>query len=148
MVQFAKNRGGVPGYMFVRFMRGSDAYLAMEQYPVTAGVEVVVLRPSASLEPVLTFASERAAAVGALPHWGKRFFVPRTTAGFPATSGECYRYAVARTQEGFSPTFSSKFTRDTGLEPGLSLGELEERTASGRVSLTAVFEAARVRLAQ
>jgi hypothetical protein len=146
----ASFHAGVPGYINMRFTQQSDAYIAMEQFPMTVGVEVVVLRPSPAGQVVLQVAAPLAESMGGIPHWGKGLFgLPRSTSLLPTRSVDCYRYSIALTEHGHSSTFSSQFTRDSGLEsvPDVSLGELHEGTAHNRVSLKQLLAIAEGRLA-
>jgi hypothetical protein len=148
--QFASSLGGVPGYVHMRFMQQTDAHIGMEQFPMTAAVEVVVQTPSVNGPALLAMASVTAVSLGGIPHWGKNVIgVPRPTNLFPAGSLEQFRYAIALTEEGHGPTFSSQFTRDSGLEwaAGVTLEQLDLRTARNKVSLTELLNAAQGRLA-
>jgi FAD binding domain len=147
--QAAADLGGVPGYVNMRFTQQSDAYMAMEQFPMTVGIEIVVLRPSFNGRDLLTTAAGLAESMGGIPHWGKDLFAARSTSLLPGRSVECYQYAITLTEEGHPSTFSSQFTRDSGLErlPGVSLQQLDQRTDRGSVSLRQLFAAAQTRLA-
>ena len=153
LCQFAASMGGVPGYINMRFVQQSDAYIAMEQFPITVGVEVVVIRPSSNGRALLVMASTLALAMGGIPHWGKDLFgVPRSSLvlpNIPSVGFECYRFAVALTEEGRGQTFSNQFSRDSGLEPvpGASAQELDERTARNAFSVRQLLVAAQTRLA-
>ncbi len=153
LCQLASSMGGVPGYVNLRFVQQSDAYIAMEQFPMTVGVEIVVIRPSSSGPALLAMASTLALALGGIPHWGKDLFgVPRSDLvrpNIPSTAFDCYRFAVALIEEGHGQTFSSQFTRDHGLEPtaGVSVAELDQRTARSAISVKQLLSRAQGRLA-
>jgi hypothetical protein len=153
LFQYAADMGGVPGYVNMRFMQQSDAFIAMEQFPITVGVEIVVIRPSANGLVLLGMANRLALAMGGIPHWGKSVFgVLRSDlilANIPSRSLECYHFAVALIEEGQSQTFSSQFTRGNGLEPvsGVSVQELDRRTARSAFTVKQLLAAAQSRLA-
>jgi hypothetical protein len=158
----ARNGPGVPGYVNIRFTQHSDAYIAMQQFPMTAAVEVVVLRQSAVGVGLLRAAAVLAAQMGGIPHWGKRIGgLPHSVFGLPATSIECFRYAIAMTENWPTTTFSSVFTREAGLDrlvppppppplppiPPESAAILDRKTSTNRISLAQLFAIAQVRLA-
>jgi hypothetical protein len=117
---------------------------------MTVGVEVVVVRPSPVGQVLLQLTSPLAESMGGIPHWGKGLFgLPRSTSLLPSRSVECYRYAIALTEQGDGSTFSSQFTRDSGLErlPDVSLTQVDHTTAHNRVSLKQLLALAQGRLA-
>jgi hypothetical protein len=158
----ARSGPGVPGYVNIRFTQHSDAYIAMQQYPITAAVEVVVLRQSAIGIGLLQAAAVLATQTGGIPHWGKRTGgLPPSVFGLPSTSVECFRYAIAMTETWPSTTFSNVFTREAGLDrvvppppppplpptPPETASALDRKTSTNRFSLSQLFAIAQVRLA-
>jgi hypothetical protein len=149
VLAIAATVGDVPGYVNMRFTQHSDAYVTMQQFPFTVGVEVVVMRPSSRGSAFLSAASALAASFGGIPHWGKNVQgVPRDITRFTRGSRDAFEYAI-RLIEGPGPaTFSSQFTRSSGLEPtrGLGVDPLDRLTSRGRVSVREVLSVSQRRL--
>jgi hypothetical protein len=131
----ARALGGVPGYLSMRFVRQSDATVAMERFPLTVAVEVSILRPWPTGTAFLQEAQRLALGSGGIPHWGQQIYGALDTRRLYGRSLDCFHYAVARLEEGAGPTFSSAFSRRHGLDPTQDAATLHRRTTGERVSV-------------
>jgi hypothetical protein len=142
--QHAKDVGPVPGYISLRFSRQSDAFLAMERFPLTVAIEISALRPWKANAEYFRKVEESALAKGGIPHWGQEHQIERDKV--EEIYGEAlkiFRWVLAEIEEsGKSGTFSSDFTRSRGLEPILSLAENRKQVKERPVSLSQLAELA------
>ena len=138
--QFAQGLGGIPGYMSLRFVPQTDAYLGMERFPLTVAIELSCLTPWPTADTYLMTAQSMAIAAGGFPHWGLKLYEPIGTPGLYRSALDAYHLAVATIEDGHPTTFSSPFSTTEGLDPPpLS----EARTAAGQqVSVLALMAAA------
>jgi hypothetical protein len=111
------------GYLSLRYCAGSEALLAIEQWPHTVSIEISALAHLAHEEQVLdAFEAETVNHVGAdgrLPtvHWGQRN--SRTVAQIEATFPKLrtWRSVLARfVRRGGDDTFDNDFCQSHGLE--------------------------------
>lgn len=116
----ASKSGFLPGYASLRFMKGSKALLAPQQYDLSVAIEIAVPRSTDDgdlygefFEDVLDIAHKH----HAIPHWGlqHRLSPPRLQKLY-GDKLEAWRWALAEIEAGHPPTFSSAFTRKCGLE--------------------------------
>jgi hypothetical protein len=124
VLKAAQDLGPVPGYVSLRFIRASQASLAMERFPLTVAIEVAVPRGRSSdqFPDFMTKLGSIAEAHGAIPHWGQQHTVtPARVQEIYGDGLEAWRWAVAELEGGGSSTFSSKFCVDRGLEPARSI---------------------------
>jgi hypothetical protein len=138
----AEAAGAIPGYVSLRFTRQSDAFLAMERFPLSVAIEVTSLRPWEANAEYYRKVEASALANGGIPHWGQEQTISRTEV--TAIYGEAlnaFRWIVAEVEAFGRPgTFSSEFTRFKGLEPMLPLDEQRRHTMEGRLSVLDLFE--------
>jgi hypothetical protein len=109
------------GYIGIRFTPASSALIAMQQFALTASVEVST--PRTRLHDVYTgflnAVHGAARARGGIPHWGQE--MQDTSVELAAVYGDRllrWRNALADISAGASQVFSTAFSRDKGLEPG------------------------------
>jgi hypothetical protein len=131
----------VPGYIALRFIRQSDAYIAMERFPVTVAIELGFLRPWTAGTSFLQAARESASRHGGIPHWGQSYDESRSSRTYFGSSLDCFQYAIARIEDGWRPTFSTSFSRDSGLDPVDPLATLDARVHRPSVSLRQILSA-------
>ena len=111
--------GGIPGYVSLRFIPQTDAYIGMERWPLSVAVEIGCLTPWAAAIPYLTAAQTSAAANGGIPHWGQWLNEPLTTGSNYGLSLRVFNYAVAAVESGHSTSFRTPFsTREMLDAPG------------------------------
>ena len=117
------------GYIGLRFTPAASALIAMQQYPVTASVEVATLR--SRLQDVYAgFWSELHSASRqrrGIPHWGQEF--RHTKQELDSLYGrriERWREVLADVCDGAPSVFSTDFSRSKGLEPSGRGGALDD----------------------
>jgi len=114
----AQELSPVPGYIALRFIRGSKALLAMERFPLTVAIEIAVPR-SLSEDNFPAFMSamrDLAMQHGGIPHWGQEHKLnPSQTEALYADGIDSWRWALAEMEGDGPQTFSSKFCVDRGL---------------------------------
>jgi hypothetical protein len=132
----AKADGFLPGYASLRFIRGSKALLAPEQWSHSVAIEVAVPRSTTTgdvygpfFKKVLSLANEH----GGIFHWGQQL---RLTPGqLDQRFGEkleAWRWALSELEGGGPRTFSSRFSRETGLEAASrTVDELRDQRTGG-----------------
>lgn len=129
VIALAHKHAPVMGYIGIRFTPAASALIAMQQYPLTASVEVATLR--SRLDDVYTVfwselhdASRRRKGI---PHWGQEF--RHTKQDLDALYGrriQRWREVLADVCDGASGVFSTDFSRTKGLEPSGSGGSLDD----------------------
>jgi hypothetical protein len=118
-----RDLGPIPGMVSFRFVHGSQAKLAMERWSQTVAIEVAVIRPwdrtyfDASLGLALKH--------GGIPHWGQEHHldVGQVEGIYQDDLTRAFRWALAEVERAGVKTFSSKFSRDRGLETTRDLAE-------------------------
>lgn len=142
VLKTADDQGPVPGYVAIRFVRASQALLAMERYDLTVAVEVAVPRSlSVDNYPNFTQAVEALAKKhGGVPHWGQEHaMVAAGTEAIYGDSLEVWRWALAELEADRARSFSSGFSRSRGLEVVAAGGVDEQRAQrSGGVLASAL----------
>ena len=121
VIQAAQDRGLVPGYISLRFVRRSEALLAMERFDLTVAIEIAVPRRTDGTDLYKDYVDKVLGLVkkhGGIPHWGQ---VHKLTAGdvekIYGSSLEAFRWAIAEVQMDAGPaTFSNQFSVARGLE--------------------------------
>ncbi|MBY3243160.1 FAD-binding protein [Rhizobium laguerreae] len=120
VIAAARRRHPVFGYIGVRFTPRSSALIAMQQYALTASVEVSTIR--SRLEDVYgdfwNEVHDRARARSGIPHWGQE--MRHNRAELEALYGNSlarWRMVLADLAEGFPKVFMTDFSLDKGLEP-------------------------------
>lgn len=117
------------GFIGIRFMPKAEALLAMQHWDLTVSVEVAVMRSqtdsrtSASPAPETLFFREvcaRAAAVGAVPHWGQEFSHSKQQIE-RAYGDRLTKWRKLVTSLGLKPSFAedsfdTAFARNCGLQ--------------------------------
>jgi hypothetical protein len=105
----------------IRFTRGSEALLAMQQFPMTVTVEIFTLRGLPGSDEFLRRVQSLAAAHGGIPHWGLIHDLTETeVARLYGDNHTVWRRVLARLIEegaGRAETFSTNFSVRRGLEP-------------------------------
>ncbi len=108
------------GYASMRFTGPTRALIGMQRYPLTCSVEIACLKDVSGGQELIDFAVGWASNPnnGGILHWGQ--YNPWTSTQVERTYGPSgdlsrWREALARITEG-GDTFSSDFTRRTGLE--------------------------------
>ncbi|HEX2059574.1 MAG TPA: D-arabinono-1,4-lactone oxidase, partial [Thermoanaerobaculia bacterium] len=105
----------------IRFTRGSEALLAMQQFPMTVTIEIFSLRGLPGSDEFLRRVQSLAAAHGGIPHWG--LIHDLTEAEVARLYGEnhtMWRRVLGRLIDegsGRAETFSTNFSVRRGLEP-------------------------------
>jgi len=117
----SRDSGSVPGYVSLRYVGRSRAWLAMERWDLTVAIEVAVPRLSTGEDLYASFMSkvlELAWQHGGVPHWGQTHVMTPTNLEELYAGGvlEPFRWAIAELQQGGSSLFSSDFTESRGLE--------------------------------
>lgn len=118
--QFARNHFPVLGYIGLRFTPAASALVAMQQYPLTASVEVATLRSRAE-DIYADFWDDVHAAARArrgIPHWGEE--MRHSASELAALYGDRlrrWRDVLAAVCDGAPAVFSTSFSREKGLEP-------------------------------
>ena len=117
------------GYIGLRFTPAASALIAMQQYPVTASVEVATLR--SRLQDVYAgFWSELHSASRqrrGIPHWGQEF--RHTKQELDSLYGrriERWREVLADVCDGAPSVFGTDFSRSKGIEPSGRGGALDD----------------------
>jgi hypothetical protein len=117
----AKRHFPVLGYIGVRFTPGAAALIAMQQFALTASVEVATGRTRLVPDLFSDFWNEvhqAASALGGIPHWGQE--LRQKAQELELRYGERltrWRLALGDIAAGASEVFSTPFSRDKGLEP-------------------------------
>jgi hypothetical protein len=129
VIALAQRHFPVFGYIGIRFTPAASALIAMQQYPLTASVEVAT--PRSRLDDVYApFWSELHAAGrvrNGIPHWGQEF--RHTEAELVALHGarlQRWREVLADVCGGAPQVFSTAFSREKGLEPLAGAGATNE----------------------
>jgi hypothetical protein len=112
----------VVGWMSLRFMRASEALLAMQQWRLTCAVEIACLGGVDGTEPFLAAVEQEALAAGGVMHWGQRNLAltrPAVDAAYASNDAIGRWRAVLRqlTGNGTQTSFSTPFSVRVGLEP-------------------------------
>ncbi|SEN50552.1 D-arabinono-1,4-lactone oxidase [Duganella sp. CF517] len=112
--------GPVFGYIGIRFTPAASALIAMQQFPLTASVEVATARSRVDDVHAGFWSAlhDAARARRGIPHWGQEF--RHTGAELEALYGtrlRRWRAALADLCHGAPAVFSTAFSRDKGLEP-------------------------------
>jgi hypothetical protein len=113
----AATLGGIPGYISLRFVPQTDAYLGMERWPLSVAIEIGSLTPWAAAIPYLTAAQSSALALGGIPHWGQWLNEPLPTPTSFRSSLDAFRYAVATLEDGRTTSFRTPFSAAQALDP-------------------------------
>jgi hypothetical protein len=133
--------GGIPGYVSLRFIPQTDAYLGMERWPLSVAIEIGCLTPWPAAIPYLTVAQASAAALGGIPHWGQWLNEPLPTATMYGLSLAAFRYAVAAVEDGHGSTFRTPFSTAESLDPPAGTLASAAVAARPQVSVRAVIAA-------
>ncbi len=130
VVELAGRHFPVLGYLGIRFTPGSSALIAMQQFDLTASVEVATGRVRTE-DVYLGFWADlhhAAEQLGGIPHWGQES--RQSTVAIAGHYGQRlgrWRAMLAELSTDGPRTFSNDFTRMSGLEPaaptGLFLGD-------------------------
>lgn len=110
----------VGGYISLRYCAGSDALLAMEQWPHTVCIEIACLQGLNNEDQVLAMFEQQAVDLGATVHWGQlnHRTVADIEAAFPGKIDR-WRAVLARVSVGGSlATFDNDYCMLRGLEAG------------------------------
>jgi hypothetical protein len=129
VIALARKHAPVFGYIGIRFTPAATALIAMQQYPLTASVEVATLRSRlddvyAGFWAELHDSSRRRRGI---PHWGQEF--RHTMEELDALYGERidrWRAALTDLCDGEPHLFSTDFSRAKGLEPSGRLNALDD----------------------
>ncbi|MBT2667299.1 hypothetical protein J7J00_17610 [Bacillus sp. ISL-4] len=110
----------IGGWVALRFMSQSSALIAMQKFPRTCSVEIAMPVEILGTEPFMQLIERDAIELGATLHWGQRnnMNMKDVERLFDAT-GPLFRWRKALSKissNGRFATFSTKFTRDRGLE--------------------------------
>lgn len=127
--------GGIPGYMSLRFIPQTDAYLGMERWPLSVAIELGCLTPWAAAIPFLTAAQTSAAANGGIPHWGQWLREPLPTGTDYGASLPVFNYAVAAVESGHATSFRTPFSTREMLDA--PAGGVAAATAAARPAVSA-----------
>lgn len=126
----------LPGYASLRFVQGSRALLAPEQYPLSVAIEIAVPRSTDDgdlygkfFEDVL----EIGRAHLGIPHWGQQMrLAPPRLEKLYGEKLEPWRWALAELEADRAPTFTSDFTRNVGLElDGKTIADYRSQRSGG-----------------
>lgn len=114
------------GYVSVRFSRRSEALLSMHNVSsiIAVSIEVTSLHGMKDDIKWLEFLEERALSLGGRPHWGQKnnIGVREVTRLYGENLAE-WRRQLEKIVQG-SPMFSNEYTKQRGLEPGISIREV------------------------
>jgi hypothetical protein len=113
----AVSLGGIPGYISLRFIPQTDAYLGMERWPLTVAIELSSVTPWPTADAYLMGAQGLAIAAGGIPHWGQKLYEPIPTTTLYNSALNAYHVAVATVQDGRASTFSSPFSTAQAIDP-------------------------------
>jgi hypothetical protein len=126
VIALAGSHFPVFGYIGVRFTPAASALIAMQQFALTASVEVATAR--SRLEDVYAGfwveLHDAARARQGIPHWGQEF--THTEAELAALYGprlKRWRAVLADVCGGAPQVFSTEFSRSCGLEPLAGAGD-------------------------
>jgi hypothetical protein len=111
------------GYISIRFMAQSPAYIAMQKWPRTCSIEIAGLARVEGTEPFLKQVEQDAGTFGAALHWGQRnnWSMKRVEAvHYPVGPlGDLFKWRAALselTEHGRYAVFSTAFSKQMGLE--------------------------------
>jgi hypothetical protein len=141
LFDLATAAGGIPGYISMRFVPQTDAYLGMERWPLTVAIEIGCLAAYAPSKQYLIDAQAAAIAAGGIPHWGQWLSEPVPTATLYKSSLDAYRLAVATIEAGHGSTFTSPFSATQALDPPAQPLSTIAAKARPRVSVKALLAA-------
>lgn len=114
--------GGFGGFIALRFMTASPAFLAMQQWPITCSVEVGGLSRVNGSDRYIAQVHDDALASGGVIHWGQRNEctqedVERAFGSGSGTRLHRWRQALSElSRNGADALFSTPFTRQRSLE--------------------------------
>ncbi|MGF1598143.1 MAG: hypothetical protein ACFCVK_14630 [Acidimicrobiales bacterium] len=114
--------GGFGGYIALRFMTRSPAFLAMQRWPLTCSVEVGGLSRVDGSDAYIARVHDDALELGGVIHWGQKnectqADIESVFGSGPGTALHRWRAALSElTDHGSDALFSTPFTRQRGLE--------------------------------
>jgi hypothetical protein len=125
----AKDLGPLVGIIALRFMRKTPAKLGMQRWARTVSIEVAVPRPGKANAEYMSQMQALAFKFGGIPHWGQEHSIDAARVAEIYGAGlDTWRWALAETDPGKKKnTFSSRFTRERGLEAPEELDSYRSR---------------------
>jgi len=130
VVSLAGEHYPVLGYLGIRFTPGSSALIAMQQFDLTASVEVATgrVRTEDVYHDFWTSLHNAAEQLNGIPHWGEESRQSKAAlAGHYGQRLTRWQAMLAELSTDGPRVFSNDFSRSSGLEPstptGLFLGE-------------------------
>jgi hypothetical protein len=117
LFNLAHSLGGIPGYVSLRFIRQTDAFLGMERFPLTVAIEPSCLQPWATGDTFLTGLQGLAIASGGIPHWGQKLYGSIGANNLYKNSFSAFLRAVAKVEAGQAAAFRTAFAIEQGLNP-------------------------------
>lgn len=125
VIRLAIEHAPVFGYMGLRFTPGASPLLAMQRFPLTASVEVSTARARQEDVYAEFWSNVHAAAneLNGIPHWGQEFRHSATDlALLYGDDMATWRRMLAELSIDGPDIFSTRFSRNAGLEPSEAAG--------------------------
>jgi hypothetical protein len=121
--EITEARGAFGGYISMRFMAPSDAYIAMQKSPLTCSIEIAGLSKVNGSDQFIAEVEKEAIKFGAILHWGPRndWTIKEVEQIYNPNPpwGDLYRWREVLsqlTEHGQYDLFSTAFSKQMGLE--------------------------------